>query len=64
MRFLISSMSIIVCLITTLFVTDIFEFKDVKEIEPALKNVRNDNAARLHWYINEMKTDGNISTNV
>ena len=62
MRFLISSMSIIVCLITTLFVTEILEIKDVKEIEPALKNVRNDGAARLHWYIYEMKTDGNIST--
>ena len=34
---LISSMGIIACLITTLFVTDIFEIKDVKEIEPALK---------------------------
>ena len=62
MHFLISSIRIIVCLITTLFVTDIFEIKDVKEIEPALKNVRNDGAARLHRYINEMKTDGNIST--
>ena len=64
MCFLISSMSIIVCLITTLFVTDIFEIKDVKEIEPALKNVRNDGIARLYWYINEMKKDGKISTNV
>ena len=61
MHFLISSRSIIVCLITTLFLTDIFEIKDVKEIEPALKNVRNDGAARLHWYINEMKIDGKIS---
>jgi len=34
---LISSMGIIVCLITTLFATDFFEIKDVKEIEPALK---------------------------
>ena len=57
-------MSIIVCLITTLFAIDIFENKVVKEIEPPLKNVRNDGAARLHWYINEMKTDGKISTNV
>lgn len=35
---LISSMGIIVCLITTLFATDFFEIKAVKEIEPALKN--------------------------
>ncbi|XP_020267551.1 pyrophosphate-energized vacuolar membrane proton pump-like isoform X2 [Asparagus officinalis] len=34
---LISSMSIIVYLITTLFATDFFEIKAVKEIEPALK---------------------------
>ena len=34
---LISSMGIISCLITTLFATDIFEIKVVKEIEPALK---------------------------
>ncbi|WP_171259948.1 sodium/proton-translocating pyrophosphatase, partial [Acinetobacter baumannii] len=34
---LISSMGIIACLITTLFATDIFEIKAVKEIEPALK---------------------------
>ena len=64
MHFLISSMRIIVCLITTLFVTDIFKIKDVKEIEPALKNVRNDGVARLHWYINETKKDGKISENV
>ena len=57
MHFLISSMSIVVCLITTLFVNDIFEIKDVKEIEPALKIVRNDVTVRLHWYINEMKID-------
>ena len=55
-------MSIIVCLITTLFVTDIFEIEDVKEIEHALKNLRNDGVARLHWYTNEMKTDGTVST--
>lgn len=35
---LISSMGILVCLITTLFATDISEIKAVKEIEPALKN--------------------------
>ncbi|KAM7508268.1 hypothetical protein LguiA_018721 [Lonicera macranthoides] len=35
---LISSMGILVCLFTTLFATDFFEIKDVKEIEPALKN--------------------------
>ncbi|XP_042421348.1 pyrophosphate-energized vacuolar membrane proton pump-like [Zingiber officinale] len=34
---LISSMGIIVCLITTLFATDFFEIKAVKEIEPSLK---------------------------
>ncbi|RRT79826.1 hypothetical protein BHE74_00022884 [Ensete ventricosum] len=34
---LISSMGIIVCLITTLFATDFFEIKAVKDIEPALK---------------------------
>ncbi|KAK6120474.1 hypothetical protein DH2020_045784 [Rehmannia glutinosa] len=34
---LISSMGILVCLITTLFATDFFEIKAVKEIEPALK---------------------------
>ena len=34
---IISSVGIIVCLITTLFATDIFEIKAVKEIEPALK---------------------------
>ena len=34
---LISSVGIIVCLITTLFATDFFEIKVVKEIEPALK---------------------------
>nr|CAD1825802.1 unnamed protein product [Ananas comosus var. bracteatus] len=34
---LISSVGIIVCLITTLFATDLFEIKSVKEIEPALK---------------------------
>uniref|UniRef100_A0A803MG76 H(+)-exporting diphosphatase n=1 Tax=Chenopodium quinoa TaxID=63459 RepID=A0A803MG76_CHEQI len=34
---LISSVGIIVCLITTLFATDFFEIKAVKEIEPALK---------------------------
>lgn len=35
---LVSSMGIIVCLITTLFATDFFEIKVVKQIEPALKN--------------------------
>lgn len=35
---LISSMGILVCLITTLYATDFFEVKNVKEIEPALKN--------------------------
>jgi H+-translocating diphosphatase len=34
---LISSIGIIVCLITTLFATDLFEIKSVSEIEPALK---------------------------
>lgn len=34
---LISSMGIIVCLITTLFATDFFEIREVKEIEPGLK---------------------------
>lgn len=34
---LISSMGILVCLITTLFATDFFEIKAVKEIEPSLK---------------------------
>lgn len=34
---IISSVGIIVCLITTLFATDFFEIKAVKEIEPALK---------------------------
>lgn len=34
---LISSMGILVCLVTTLFATDFFEIKAVKEIEPALK---------------------------
>ena len=34
---LVSSMGILVCLITTLFATDFFEIKAVKEIEPALK---------------------------
>ncbi|THU47824.1 hypothetical protein C4D60_Mb09t19710 [Musa balbisiana] len=36
----ISSMGIIVCLITTLFATDFFEIRAVKEIEPALKRQR------------------------
>ena len=35
---IVSSVGIIVCLITTLFATDFFEIKAVKEIEPALKN--------------------------
>ncbi|KAM7473016.1 hypothetical protein LguiA_011199 [Lonicera macranthoides] len=35
---LISSMGILVCLLTTLFATDFFEVKTVKEIEPSLKN--------------------------
>lgn len=34
---IISSMGIVVCLITTLFATDLFEIKSVNEIEPALK---------------------------
>lgn len=34
---LISSIGILVCLLTTLFATDFFEVKVVKEIEPALK---------------------------
>ncbi|KAK8488280.1 hypothetical protein V6N13_052158 [Hibiscus sabdariffa] len=34
---LISSMGIVVCLITTLFATDLFEIKKVSEIEPSLK---------------------------
>lgn len=34
---LISSMGILVCLLTTLFATDIFEIKSVKDIEPTLK---------------------------
>lgn len=34
---LISSVGIIVCLITTVFATDLFEIKSVNEIEPALK---------------------------
>lgn len=34
---LVSSVGILVCLLTTLFATDFFEVKDVKEIEPALK---------------------------
>ncbi|KAE8688510.1 Pyrophosphate-energized vacuolar membrane proton pump 1 [Hibiscus syriacus] len=34
---LISSMGIVVCLITTLFATDLFEIKNVSEIEPSLK---------------------------
>ncbi|KVH93751.1 Pyrophosphate-energised proton pump [Cynara cardunculus var. scolymus] len=35
---IVSSVGIIVCLITTLFATDFFEVKTVKQIEPALKN--------------------------
>ncbi|KVI11691.1 Pyrophosphate-energised proton pump [Cynara cardunculus var. scolymus] len=35
---LVSSVGILVCLLTTLFATDFFEVKTVKEIEPALKN--------------------------
>lgn len=35
---LISSIGILVCLLTTLFATDFFEVKAIKEIEPALKN--------------------------
>lgn len=38
---LISSMEILVCLITTIFAIDFFEFKDIKEIEPALKQLLN-----------------------
>ncbi|CAN4110973.1 unnamed protein product [Withania somnifera] len=34
---IISSMGIVVCLITTLFATDMFEIKKVTEIEPSLK---------------------------
>ncbi|KAK2974902.1 hypothetical protein RJ640_013758 [Escallonia rubra] len=34
---IISSMGIVVCLITTLFATDLFEIKNVSEIEPTLK---------------------------
>ncbi|KAF1875572.1 hypothetical protein Lal_00006201 [Lupinus albus] len=34
---IISSVGILVCLLTTLFATDFFEIKTVKEIEPALK---------------------------
>ncbi|CAI0542674.1 unnamed protein product, partial [Linum tenue] len=34
---IISAVGIVVCLITTLFATDFFEIKAVKEIEPALK---------------------------
>ncbi|KAJ7513667.1 hypothetical protein O6H91_23G010100 [Diphasiastrum complanatum] len=34
---LISSAGIVVCLLTTLFATDFFEIKNVKEIEPSLK---------------------------
>ena len=34
---IISSMGIVVCLITTLFATDLFEIKNVSEIEPSLK---------------------------
>lgn len=34
---LISSMGIVICLITTLFATDFFEIKAVKDIEPTLK---------------------------
>ncbi|KAL8502675.1 hypothetical protein ACS0TY_021706 [Phlomoides rotata] len=34
---LVSSIGILVCLVTTLFATDFFEVKSVKEIEPALK---------------------------
>ncbi|MFQ6627399.1 hypothetical protein Gotur_005356 [Gossypium turneri] len=34
---LISSMGIVVCLITTLFATDLFEIKKVSDIEPSLK---------------------------
>ncbi|KAI5381469.1 hypothetical protein KIW84_UN0704 [Lathyrus oleraceus] len=34
---IISSVGLLVCLLTTLFATDFFEIKHVKEIEPALK---------------------------
>jgi len=34
---IVSSVGILVCLLTTLFATDFFEIKAVKEIEPALK---------------------------
>jgi inorganic pyrophosphatase len=34
---IISSVGIVVCLITTLFATDLFKIKDVSEIEPSLK---------------------------
>ncbi|KAG4909966.1 hypothetical protein JHK87_056082 [Glycine soja] len=34
---IISSMGIVVCLITTLFATDLFEIKNVSQIEPSLK---------------------------
>ena len=34
---IISSMGIVACLITTLFATDLFEIKNVSEIEPSLK---------------------------
>lgn len=34
---IVSSVGIIVCLLTTLFATDFFEIKAVKEIEPAFK---------------------------
>ncbi|XP_021898896.1 pyrophosphate-energized vacuolar membrane proton pump 1-like [Carica papaya] len=34
---IISSVGILVCIITTLFATDLFEIKDVKAIEPSLK---------------------------
>jgi inorganic pyrophosphatase len=34
---IISSVGLLVCLLTTLFATDFFEIKLVKEIEPALK---------------------------
>lgn len=34
---IISSMGIVVCLITTLFATDLFEIKSASEVEPSLK---------------------------
>lgn len=34
---LVSSVGILVCLVTTLFATDFFEVKAVKDIEPSLK---------------------------